>query len=192
MSSERTVNKEKDLIVHQRNLVVIICAILLIIDFMLTICLISSNKSIVLVPNYLTKSSTISGKRPSREYIEAVTRDIIYGFLNLNPDSLEYSARSILGMVHPKFYGEIKEQVKDFQELIKSKKMSVVFYPTEIITNNETLEAIVSGILYTYIGTKQIGKEEKVYEIKYNYNSMELKVIGFSEIKLQEGEYNEK
>jgi hypothetical protein len=45
------------------------------------------------------------------------------------------------------------------------------------------MAVITEGTLYTYLGQKEVSREKKRYEIKYDYTAGKLTIAGFSEIE---------
>ena len=125
----------------------------------------------------------ISQKRPSNEYLESITRDIINTMLNLTPNNIYYAEKVILSFAHGSTFGLLKKQFSKVSDIIINKKFSTVFYPTSITPNNKTMTVLVNGILYTYFGTKEVEKSDKLYEIKYDYQSGKLSIISFKEFQ---------
>jgi hypothetical protein len=107
----------------QRNHLAGIAIILFLLNILLTLKVFSQDELVVLVPNsmgtvYNTTNDqeatnsynrfTISRSKVSKPYLEAITRDVITTMLQITPSNVEYATNSILSMVHPSSYGDIK------------------------------------------------------------------------------------
>ena len=181
---------KNDILIKQRNVMILFSCIFILIIFFQSICLVKKDSKTILVP-FINHQVSLNNSKPSNEYIVAITRDIFSLLLNLTPDNIDYSQKTILGLVDSAHYGEIKNQFLFIKEKILSKKFNTVFYITEIIPNNNNLTAIVSGNLYSYLGTKQTNTEEKKFEIKFKYKNSQLLLVGFNEVIEDKGVSNE-
>lgn len=173
-------DKKNDILILQRNIVFAIVIILIITNLILSISIIRKDQKVILVPFGLNNKVTLSTNRPHNSYLEAVSRDIIYTILNLTPNNVDYAEKTILSFAHGSSYGKLKNQMEELKKNIVSKKFSTVFYPVAIYPDSSTLTVVIDGVLYTYFGQKEVSREKKKYEIKYNYTAGRLSIIGFS------------
>lgn len=184
-------DKKNDILILQRNVALIISIVLFIIVLLLSISLVKKDTNIILVPFGLNDKVSISTNRPQNSYLEAISRDVINTMLNLTPENISYAEKVILSYVDSKSYGVLKNQFKELKENIISKKVTTSFYPIEISSNNQNLTVIVDGILYNYLGQKEVSNTRKKYEIKYKYKSAKLTIVSFNEI-IEENKENNK
>lgn len=175
-------DKKNDILILQRNTTFAIAILLIITNFILSIALIRKDQKVILVPFGLNDKVTLSNNRPHNSYLEAISRDIIYTVLNLTPNNVDYAEKTILSFAHGSSYGKLKNQMEELKRNIVSRKFSTVFYPIAIYPDSSTLTVVIEGILYTYFGQKEVSREEKKYEIKYNYTAGRLSIVGFSGI----------
>ncbi|MFC1659303.1 TraE/TraK family type IV conjugative transfer system protein [Pseudomonadota bacterium] len=187
----------------QRNHLAGITIVLFLLNILLTIKVFNQDNLVVLVPNsmgtvYNTNNNqesnnkyntfSISTTKVSNEYLEAITRDVITTLLNITPNNIQYAANSILNMVHPSSYGEIKSYLYQVMEDIQKRKITTVFFPITIQTSNKdtgNLKSIVEGDLVTYLGKEEVSRSRNKYQIGFNYNG-KLTVTEFSEINNKE------
>jgi conjugal transfer pilus assembly protein TraE len=160
-------NKKSEIIIKQRNVLLILFISSILIIFLQVIVLIKKDTKIILVPNNLSQETVLYSNKISNEYLEAFTRDIIYSFLNITPNNIEYNEKIILSLIHPRFYGTIKTQLQNIKTNVKTQKFTTAFYPVFMILNNKKLNVIVDGTLITFLGQKEISKVKKRYSIDY-------------------------
>lgn len=175
-------NKKNDMLIIQRNLAIVIAFILLIIVLLLAICLIRKDTNTILVPFGISDKVIVSSKKPQNSYLEAISRDIISTMLNLQPNNVDYVEKTILSYADGSSYGKLKGQLEQLKKNIVSKKFATTFYINSIYPDNSNMKAVVDGLLSTYFGQKEVARDKKKYEIKYNYEAGRLHIIGFSEI----------
>ena len=94
-------------VVKQRNVLLLVTGALALSTVGLFFTASARDREIVLQP-VLTNPMTLSSSGVSREYLEAVTRDVAVLTLNRTPQSLEYWMKAVLEVVHPAAYGKVK------------------------------------------------------------------------------------
>lgn len=94
-------------VLKQRNMLLVISLAFAGLSAVLGVTAAARDCEVVLQP-VLRTPLTISSAGVSREYLEAVTRDAAVLTLNRTPQSLEYWMTSVLEMVHPSAYGQVK------------------------------------------------------------------------------------
>lgn len=184
-------DKKNDILVIQRNIALIVLLLVIIIAVFQSIALSRKETTTILVPFGFSDKITISSKTPHNDYLEAISRDIIYTMLNLTPNNLDYAEKSVLSNAHGSAYGKLKNQMEELKRNVASRKFSTAFYPIAIYPDSSTLTVIIDGTLHTFFGQKEVSKDKKRYEIKYNYTAGRLSIVGFSEI-IEETQDNNK
>lgn len=172
---------ELNKITKQRNILVIVCVVLISISLLQAISAFRAEKSVVLVPSFFNGETSLSNKRVSASYLENITRDVINTMLDVTPDNANYSATQILKITHPQFYGTLKQQLNSRTEDVVSRKITTNFYPKSMFVNTAKNQVLVSGKLLTFLGTKMVLEEEKSYSIVYEYNNFQLLIVDFHE-----------
>lgn len=179
---------ELNKITKQRNFLVILCALLVLIALLQAIVNIRQEKSVILVPSFFNGDVSLSNKKVSASYLESISRDVINTMLDITPDNANYSADQILKITHPQFYGVLKQQLNQRTEDVVSRKITTNFYPKSMISNTTKNQVFVSGKLLTFLGTKMVLEEEKTYSITYEYNNFQLLIVDFHEEDLKKEE----
>ncbi len=171
---------EAEKILKQRNIAIFIAAILLFINLLLAFVIISTDKEIVLVPNFLEQPSIISKQKASKQYTEALTRDIVNLMLNVTPENTDYIEKNILQITHPKFYGQLKVALNARSKDIISRRISTYFLPKTMTVEEKGVYVI--GNLATFLGKEEVSSEEKTYFIEYSFEGFRPLLVGFAEI----------
>lgn len=181
MNSNHAIRESKKFI-KQRNLAIIACGGLLFSNLFLSLVLLFQNKTTILVPNSLDQEATVVSGKMSPSYVEAHTRDIVNTMLNVTPSNVEYAAKSILKMTHPKFYGQLKKALNERSKDIINRKISIFFAPQSISITEDKNSVFVVGKLSTYLGKEEVSQEEKTYSITYKFEGFKPLVIDFREV----------
>jgi type IV conjugative transfer system protein TraE len=191
----------------QRNHLAGIVVVLFMLNIMLIIKVFNQDELVILVPNsmgtfYNTTDNqeaankynrfAISRSKISKPYLEGITRDAVRTMLEITPNNVDYATKSILSMVHPSSYGEIKSYLYKVTENVKKKKTSTSFYIASIQINNDdinNLKSLVEGDLVTYLGKEEVSRKRTKYSIGFLYNG-KLSLTEFVELS-KEDEENE-
>jgi conjugal transfer pilus assembly protein TraE len=179
---------ELNKITKQRNVCLMVCAVVLFICLIQTMIIFYGEKSVILVPSSLSGEVGLSNKKVSTAYLENITRDVVNVMLDVTPDNANYSAEQILKLTHPQFYGELKQSLNKRTEDVVARKITTNFYPQSMVANSTTNQVFVSGKLLTFLGTKMVLEEEKTYSISYEYNNFKLLIVDFHEEDLKKKE----
>lgn len=185
---EKEYTKKLGIVIKQRNIISLICIILFILLCTLIFLLTNKSKTIVLVPSHLQSEMRISSDgMASKSYIEQFTRDIAYTMLNITPNSIKYSNKTILSITSPKLHKDLSHQFSLYQEDVINKNISTYFALQNIKFNDESnLLVSFEGELITFIGKNIVSKEIKEYFLKFKLNGTKLSLIGFQEIEDKE------
>lgn len=181
-------NKKNDIIILQRNILFLVVIVSFLIIFFLTLALVRKNIMTVLVPFGMNNQVSLNSNRPSNDYLENISRDIITTMLNLTPNNIEYAEKTILTHVHSSAYGKLKKEFEVLKKNINSKKFTTSFYITSMIPDNAKMNVLINGDFYTFLGTKQVDRTKKSFEITYNYQVGKILIINFNEIIENNGE----
>ncbi|MFT6220593.1 MAG: type IV conjugative transfer system protein TraE [Rickettsiales bacterium] len=177
---------ELNKITKQRNIIIIVCSLMLLTSLLQMVVIFRQNKVVVLVPSFLSSEASLSSKQVSVAYLENITRDVINTMLDVTPDNINYSSTQILKITHPVFYGKLKQQLNQRSEDIVSRRITTNFYAKSMVVNTANNQVFVSGKLLTFLGTKMVLEEEKTYSISYEYNNFKLLIVDFYEEDLTE------
>lgn len=173
-------------VIRQRNIVgaALIASFLVII--LLSISIFFKSRIVIITPSVIAKEYEISNNKVSKAYLEDMSRDIITTMLNLTPNNVNYMSETILKMVHPSAYGEVKKELLAIQSDVILRKVATVFYPVEIKVDEEKLITQIEGDFYTFVGNTMTDKKRKTFQISFNYTGAKLTIGGFSEIVIEE------
>lgn len=134
-------------IYKQRNTLSIICMLLMLMNFFLSLCLLSKQEKTIIVPATLQKEVEFLNTAMPVGYLEEMTMFFMTLLLDLTPQNIEYKSKHLLRYVEPSSYHVMENYFK--QELEKHKKynFSTSFALTEVKIIPEALEAEIKGVL---------------------------------------------
>ncbi len=173
-------------VIKQRNIASAAFTAAFLVIILLSISVVFKSRIVIVTPSVIAKEYELSNSKVSKSYLEDMSRDIITTMLNLTPNNVAYTSETILKMVHPSAYGEIKKELFEMQKDVIDKKVSTVFYPIEINVNEAKLLTQIEGDFYTFVGSILTEKKRKTFQIGFNYTGAKLTIGGFSEIVVTE------
>ena len=173
--------------IRVRNISISVAGVSLLINLLLAVVLVAQDTHVVVVPSAISQRLELTKQQVSSSYLDAMSRDVMTTLLNVTPESIEAAHQSILTMVYPKAYGQVKQQLYQQQQDIKKRQWVTAFYPVLIQSDPKTLTSHIEGDVHTYIGRKGLHKERRRFVLHYHYASGRLTVQDLKEVK--EGEH---
>ena len=169
-------------VVKQRNVLLLVAGALAISTVGLFFTASARDREIVLQP-VLTNPMTLSSSGVSREYLEAVTRDVAVLTLNRTPQSLEYWMKAVLEVVHPAAYGKVKGDLLKIVEDQRGSSIAQFFTMESIVVDPDALTSEVKGTLHTMVGRQEVSAVEKTFRYGWSYTGVSLKLVQFGMVE---------
>ncbi|RYG89921.1 hypothetical protein EU803_14960 [Loktanella sp. IMCC34160] len=144
----------------QRNAILAVAAILLLINAALSVRLYTQTNQVVLVPTNISDGMVARGASDKR-YIEALSLDAIYGLYNASPANLDYGRTVIERIAAVADRNRLLQHYDTVATDIRERDISTVFFPRRIEHNLDRLQVVIEGDLHTYLNTVQIAREER-------------------------------
>ena len=169
-------------VLKQRNMLVVTSLVLAGLVAVLGVAASSRDREVVLQP-VLRTPLTISSAGVSREYLEAVTRDAAVLTLNRTPQSLDYWMKSVLEMVHPSAYGQVKADLLKIVDDQRGTSIAQFFTVESLKVDPEGLTSEVTGVLHTMVGRQEVSATPKTFHYGWVYNGLSLKLVQFGMVE---------
>jgi conjugal transfer pilus assembly protein TraE len=169
-------------VLKQRNMLVVTSLVLAGLVAVLGVAASSRDREVVLQP-VLRTPLTISSAGVSREYLEAVTRDAAVLTLNRTPQSLDYWMKSVLEMVHPSAYGQVKADLLKIVDDQRGTSIAQFFTVESLKVDPQALTSEVTGVLHTMVGRQEVSATPKTFHYGWVYNGLSLKLVQFGMVE---------
>ena len=169
-------------VLKQRNMLVVTSLALAGLAAVLGIAASSRDREVVLQP-VLRTPLTLSSAGVSREYLEAVTRDAAVLTLNRTPQSLDYWMKSVLEMVHPSAYGQVKADLLKIIDDQRGTSIAQFFTVESLKVDTDGLTSEVTGVLHTMVGRQEVSATSKTFHYGWVYNGLSLKLVQFGMVE---------
>ena len=147
----------------------------------------SGQEKTILVPTNLTKTAMVSDASVSANYLMQCALFFVDARLNVTPETIDADNQLVLSHTAPAYYANFNAGLIKESNLIKSQKISSVFYITNIKTDPQKLLATVTGTLKRWVGERALPDSKKQYDLHFMLNGNELFLTTFGEIKLDTG-----
>ena len=190
--NRNTLIQDTQVILFQRNFLAIVVLSMLVGNLLLCFAIFFNKKEIVLVPNSISEEISIKNHKMSAGYLEALTRDVINLILNVSPANLEYNSKAILKVIHPRFYGAMKNELNKRNISVENRRVSTIFFPQAINIQNKKNTVQIEGKLSTYVGKQEVEFEQKTYQITYEFSGFMPMIIEFFEVNNDQKKRGEK
>ncbi|MGF7154791.1 type IV conjugative transfer system protein TraE [Novosphingobium gossypii] len=162
----------------QRNLLAITSLALGIACFALVSMAATRDREVILQP-VIPTAMAVSSSGVSKDYLEAVTRDIAQLALNRSPETLRYWMDSILAITTPQARGPLKSKLVAIMKEQRGSQVTQFVTIDWIKVNPETLTSEVGGVLHTVVASRDVRREHKVFKFAWKYEGLSLKLRGF-------------
>lgn len=177
-------------VLRQRNVLVIAALILMTLNAWVLFLLGKKEERVVLVPA-LQHSAVVSTEFVSPDYLEQVTREIAYLFLNRSPNNLDYFSDQVLRITDPAAHANLKQQLDDLRKDARESQVATTFYPISIHVSPEDYYSEIVGEVQSFVGKTRISAEIKRYGADWSYAGLRLSLVNFEELTETESRFGE-
>lgn len=162
----------------QRNLLALISVVLGVLVVVMFTAANTRDREVVLQP-VIPHEMAITTAGVSPEYLEAVTRDAAQLALNRSPETLQYWKDSIIKITAPEAQGKLKTELMGIVEEQQGSQITQFVTIDWIKVDPEALTSQVGGVVHTIVGSRDVRREHKVFQFKWKYTGLSLKLLGF-------------
>ena len=128
----------------------------------------------ILVPLQFKEAIWVNRDGVSKNYLEAMGRYFALSFLNLTPESVDNQLAYLLKWVSPQSYGDIRSQFITLRDQFNADKFSTSFFVQAIDVDVGSLTVIVTGLLETHVGKKQVTEQLIHFRCRFSYENGQL------------------
>jgi conjugal transfer pilus assembly protein TraE len=186
MHVQRTIDAAKTLNVRL-TLTAVLLGISASANLLLAVALMNA-REIVLTPTLPDRVSLSPGGSIDAGYLEAVSRDVIYTFLNRTPETDRYFERAMEGVLEPATYQKIKAQLVDERQVRETSRTSQAFFPEDFYVDAPRLYAEVRGQLEVSHGSDIVETSRKIYALRFVRRGSSVRLSAIGEIKPEASE----
>jgi hypothetical protein len=142
-----------------------------------------NSKEIVLTPTLPSSLSLSPGGSVPADYLEAVSRDVVYTFLNRTPETDDYFERAMEQVIDPATYQKIKADLVDQRKTREVTRSSQAFFPDDFCVIAPKLYVEVAGTLEQSKGSEVVESIRKLYALQFTRRGSSVRLSAIGEIK---------
>lgn len=149
---------------------------------------VATMQKVILVPSLVDTVEVRTGGAIDRDYLERLSRDATYLFLNRTPETAQYFEQQLERVAEPATYQAIKSQLIEDRQKRRETKTSQTFFPLEWFVKPGGLMVEVTGKLQTSDGSQIIENETKHYRLRFARHGSAVRLSSFEEIAAKDRE----
>lgn len=127
---------------------------------------VATQSKVVLVPS-LVDAVEITGTGVDRDYLERLSRDVVYTYLNRTPESARFFERNLERITAPDTYQEVKSALIADRQARQESQTSQVFYPIDFYVDPGKLYVEVTGDQLQMNNREVTSDERKMYALTF-------------------------
>lgn len=151
---------------YQRNVLLGLCSILLILLLLISLSLFMKSERIIVLPPEVRQEFWVEGNRFSPEYLEEMAVYFLHLSLDVNQNTLPYNTEILMRYADSGAANYLREKFERDLSKLKQNDAATSFAVKEVNVFSDKNIVRVTGILYRYFGTKIIREEEETYEVQ--------------------------
>ncbi len=170
---------EAQQVTKQRNFLLVTNLIALVGIVFLSVAAATRSSEIILLPT-LTDKTKLSYDRIDPDYLEMVSRDLVYLIVNRTPSGMEYFKEAVLRIVHPSAYGRMQNELDALIEVQGSSSVSQSCRLLAVEVDIQLLQSSALCEVRSYVGQREVNRERKTFDMAWSYEGLRLSLKNFT------------
>lgn len=175
----------------QRNALLGLSSLLLVIVLLQTIFLFLKKDRIIVSPPDAKQSYWVEGNRFSPSYLEEMSLFMCHLLLDITQSNIFSQGEILLRYISPKAYGEFKTKLLEDEKRLQHEQLSLHFMPQEVVLSPESLTVDITGDLISYVSTQKISQVRETYRLVFEHKLGRLFLQSFKMVKSDKENANE-
>ena len=172
---------------YQRNKLLILSSVLLVVLILETICLLFKQEKIIILPPELKREFWVEGNKFSPEYLEEQAVYMIHLALDVNQVSYPYNMEILMRYADMETCNYLREEFEKNHKKLKQNDASTRFDVKDVTVYPERNKVYIQGTMHNFIGSKVIKTKQETYMVEFKVFKGRL---FFKELKkIEEGEF---
>lgn len=175
----RLLNTRLGDLLQQRNLLLTLVTILLLINFTQALFTLLRNERILVVPPDIHQEFWMEKNQVSPSYLEEMALFFAALILESSPESAAYKREIILRHATTNGYGPLKIRLLEDETRLKKEHVTTSFQSNAIKVMPHSLSVEITGDLLCFVGEKRISQSRDTYQFQFEYKSGRLLIRSF-------------
>ncbi|MCK4934346.1 MAG: type IV conjugative transfer system protein TraE [Simkaniaceae bacterium] len=172
-------------LVQQRNIFLCFSLLSITASLVLAILLFNKNEKVIVVPT-IGASFWIENTQTSSTYLENMGTFLSDLLLNRSPADVEWKNKTLLSHIHPAYYHEISQILKEEKTNILKQNQSIVFRPLRSFVDTASKQFIIEGERLVLVSqSKKLGncaqQDKKRYILGFQCENSRLSLISLKQ-----------
>jgi len=146
------------------------------------------SRQVILVPPLPSATAIRPGGTPPPEYLEGLSREITWTFLNRTPESDRYLERALERIVEPATYQKLKAGLVDDRKARQETRGSQAWWPDDFYVDPKKMYVEVRGNLAVSKGNEIVQTSRKIYALRFVQHGATLRLASITEITPEQSE----
>ncbi len=173
---------------YQRNMLLGLTGVLLLILIMLSACLFLRSERVIVLPPEVRREFWVEGNRFSPEYLEEMAVYFLHLALDVNQTTLPYNTEILSRYSDTKTCNYLRTKYAKDSKKLKQNDASTSFEVKEVTVFPDKNLVRADGVLHSYVGEKHIKEAKKTYEVTFKTYRGRLFFREITEVKEHEQE----
>lgn len=152
---------------YQRNKLLILSSVLLVILLLETICLLFKNERVIILPPEVRKEFWVEGNRFSPEYLEEQAVYMVHLALDVNQVNYPYNMEILMRYADVETCNYLREEFEKNYKKLKQNNASTRFDVKESVIYPDKNTVYVRGRKNNLVGSKSISSKEEIYKVEF-------------------------
>lgn len=136
------------------------------------------SERIIVVPQVIGDTIWAKGGKVSESYLREQAQVVNMLFLSKTPSSAKEQNDSLLKITAPNFYGVLKKNLNEEENLLFNQGASYLFLPSKTKVDASQMMVITEGERSTYISGKLLSTVKEKYTYRFTFNGTRLLLSG--------------
>ncbi len=173
--------KERALFAQRSVVLGALLALSLTSTAVLSLCLMN-NSRVILVPTLPADASLDANGHVDAEYLEDMSRDVAWLFLNKTPETSAYFERKAQRIMDPVSFEAVKVALEKESAKAEATHTSQAFFPDDFFEDPAGLYSEVRGRLVIMQGTQVVDDQSKLYAMHWSKSGTLVRLQSIAEI----------
>lgn len=151
---------------YQRNILLGLNGVLLVLSLILSVCLFFKRERIVVLPPEVRREFWIEGNRFSPEYLEEMAAYFLHLSLDVNQSTLPYNTEILMRYADSSTCNYLRDKFERDIQKLKKNDASTNFEIKELTVYPDQNIVRAEGTLNRYCGSKMIKSSQEIYEVQ--------------------------
>lgn len=152
---------------YQRNKLLRLSSILLVIVLFQSICLLFRSERTIILPPEVRKEFWAEGSRFSPEYLEEQAVYMMHLSMDVNQTNYPYNMEILMRYADVNTCNYLREKFERNLKILKTNDAATRFDVKDATIYPDKNKVYVMGVMHNFVGTREISSKQETYEVSF-------------------------